>query len=270
MIFVLVKSGQMCNQLLTLASAYALGLEYGDSVKCPVIDSKLKYAFCFQNAANIKVKMYESPFWKILAKIISITKKIFKVSDNKKYDKNKIGKLQIFTDWISFNDAVILAKHQDEIRQYFAFKPFIEEKCREIIDDVRTEGKKLVGVHIRRGDYKSFNNGIWYYSDDEYIHWMKCLLQEKNVRYVLFSNEPLEINKFIDAGLDVVYLAGNAVEDLCCLSKCDYIMGPPSTYSWWASMYGNSPRLILESKEDMYSWDDFLLLDDMAIAGNDK
>ena len=33
----------------------------------------------------------------------------------------------------------------------------------------------------------------------------------------------------------------SAVGDLYALARCDYIMGPPSTYTQWASFYGNAP-----------------------------
>jgi hypothetical protein len=31
--------------------------------------------------------------------------------------------------------------------------------------------------------------------------------------------------------------------DLYSLARCDYVFGPPSTYSQWASFYGNKPLL---------------------------
>jgi hypothetical protein len=34
---------------------------------------------------------------------------------------------------------------------------------------------------------------------------------------------------------------GSAVEDLYSLARCDYLLGPPSTFSLWASFYGNVP-----------------------------
>ena len=40
---------------------------------------------------------------------------------------------------------------------------------------------------------------------------------------------------------------GSVVGDLYALARCDYIMGPPSTYTQWASFYGNHPMLSLDS-----------------------
>jgi hypothetical protein len=40
------------------------------------------------------------------------------------------------------------------------------------------------------------------------------------------------------------------VGDLYALARCDYIMGPPSTYTQWASFYGNQPLYHLRSGDD--------------------
>jgi hypothetical protein len=44
------------------------------------------------------------------------------------------------------------------------------------------------------------------------------------------------------AGLDVHHGPGEPVEDLHALSLCDRLVGPPSTYSAWASFMNAVPR----------------------------
>lgn len=271
MILVLANEGQMCNQLLTLASAYSLGLEYQDSVKCPIMNSKLKNSFTFMdNCQVISIEMKESLMWKLIAKYLKFIRKTFHFNESEQYEVDKKGKLQIFTDWISFKDDTVFAKHQKEIRKYFSFRDEIKKKCHKVMLNIRTNDKPLVGVHIRRGDYNTFNNGCWYYSDEEYLRWMNDLAACRKVRFVISSNEKVNINFFVDSGLDVISISGTAVEDLCCLSMCDFIMGPPSTYSWWAAMYGNRKRLILEDRNKKYSWSDFMYLDERVQVGIDK
>lgn len=271
MIVILANEGQMCNQLLTLAAAYSLGLEYDESVRCPVMNEKLKKNFAFtDNSIRIDVKMYESKFWVPIVRIVRVIKKILKISANSKYNVKRRGKVQVFTDWISMKDAIVFAKHQSEIRRYFRIHSQIEAKCTKLINEIKDNDSILVGVHVRRGDYRTFNNGAWYYTDEEYAKWMKNLSKGQRVKFVLFSNEPLDLAKFTENNIEVVKMEGDAVEDLCCMSKCDYIMGPPSTYSWWAAMYGNCKRLILESRNMEYSWDDFMYLEERAYAGTDN
>lgn len=48
MIILLYNEGQMCNQLLSIASAYTLGLEKKDNVTCPLIKPELIEKFQFK------------------------------------------------------------------------------------------------------------------------------------------------------------------------------------------------------------------------------
>ena len=194
MIMVLVNEGQMCNQLLTLSSAYALGLEYNTAVKCPVMDIKLKDSFVFRREnETISVQMNSSTSWKMVAFALKCMNKIFLKKDKKKCIEIKKGKIKIFYDWGSIKNDIIFAKHQDEIREFFAFKPQIIKKCFEKINEIKKSNEIIVGVHIRRGDYKAFHDGQWFYSDEEYSKWMKILSGKANIKFVIFSNE--KINK---------------------------------------------------------------------------
>ena len=260
MLLVLTREGQLCNQLFTLAHAYAIGLEYNDDVKCPVMDDTLKKYFAFKrkDQKGIEINMYESFKWKILVEIVKIYKRILNIKSVRKYNTNVTSKqTQIFFEFSSFSDASIVAKHKTEIITYFGFKKYIKEKCERLVQAHRVDHKVLVGVHIRRGDYRTFRGGEWFYDDLHYCNWMSELSSKKNVRFLLFSNEKLDVDLYLKKGLDVVIMQGSAVEDLCCMSLCDYIMGPPSTYSSWASLYGNKERLVLVEAERKYTWDDF-------------
>ena len=62
----------------------------------------------------------------------------------------------------------------------------------------------------------------------------------------LASNDPnisgFVFQKMVDnPHVRIHQFSGNAVEDLYMLSVCDYLIGPPSTYSLVASMYKDVP-----------------------------
>ena len=268
MIILLSRSGQTCNQLLSIASAYVLGLEHNEEVLCPVIDEHIKEFFEFNRKnVNDKVKMYHSGFWEALRKISGIYRKCAK-KDEIFLRFNK--ECRILLDWISFKEDEVFVEHLTEVRDFFKFKKNIVENCKGILDSRVDEKKIRVGIHMRRGDYKNFQGGKWYYSDENYARWMKVLVQNKDVQFVLFSNEVMNISYFEEQGLNVIGMQGSAIEDLCCLSMCDYIMGPPSTYSWWAAMYGNKRRLILENRDTEYQWKDFKYLEERVAEGKDE
>lgn len=110
----------------------------------------------------------------------------------------------------------------------------------------------IVGVHIRRGDYKDWCDGKYFYSDDVYIQLMRHLqkLFHKNVRFFCATNEPLS-TVIKEEFSPLIIPDATAAHDLYGLSLCDYLIGPPSTFSQWASFYGRVPLYIIERPEKL-------------------
>jgi hypothetical protein len=54
---------------------------------------------------------------------------------------------------------------------------------------------------------------------------------------------------------------GHLVVDMYSLAACDYIVGPPSTFSQWASFYGSVPLCIVRDAEHRLSLNDFVIFD---------
>lgn len=255
MIYLLSREGQMCNQLLSLAMVCSLGVEYNTDVVCPVIDERLKEYFVFNADINgIRIKTYYSSKWRTVSLFYKALKKFFGYESNARFNPDKSNKNQYFLDRISFFEPEIFANHTDDIRDFLDFQPVIKEKCKSQIDRMRKNGFVLVGVHIRRGDYKEFQGGKWYYTDDEYTRWMRHLAEDKNVQFLICSNESVDLELYKAAGLDVSQPGKSAIDDLCLLSMCDYVMGPPSTYSLWAAMIGGKKRWILDERTCDISW----------------
>lgn len=109
----------------------------------------------------------------------------------------------------------------------------------------KTNCDVLIGVHMRGGDYKKFEGGKWYYEPHQYYDKMKELARldvftGKKIGYVICTNERnvsfMNTDDFV-----VFHEERHFIEDLFLLSKCDYIIGPPSTFSGLASFYGQTP-----------------------------
>ncbi|MBQ5351959.1 MAG: hypothetical protein IIU38_07175 [Bacteroidaceae bacterium] len=64
--------------------------------------------------------------------------------------------LTFVNSWKSRFDDRFVAKHKDVIRRCFAPQPDVLEYVDKTINSIRKEndGCKIVGIHIRRGDYK--------------------------------------------------------------------------------------------------------------------
>ena len=143
-------------------------------------------------------------------------------------------KTDIVNGWV-FRDKYCVDKHTDIIKLIFKPEEMVEESCKHFIYKNKLLAKYIVGVHIRRGDYKLWKNGRYYFDNKFYLDKM---LEMKNqlkdsVLFVLCSNELIDVEDFND--VQVICSNGDMITDLYTLSKCDYLIGPPSTYSAWAS-----------------------------------
>lgn len=109
----------------------------------------------------------------------------------------------------------------------------------------------VIGVHLRGGDYKKFEGGKWFYTPAQYYDKMKQLAElnvfrNKRLAFVICTNEK-NISLPATDNFSVFNDERHFVEDLYLLSKCDYIIGPPSTFSMWASFYGGVPLYMLKN-----------------------
>lgn len=68
---------------------------------------------------------------------------------------------------------------------------------------------------------------------------------KEETAFVICSNEEIDLSSFNE--LNVFKGQGHFVADLHSLSLCDYIAGPPSTFSMWASFYGQKPLWQIEN-----------------------
>jgi hypothetical protein len=104
-------------------------------------------------------------------------------------------------------------------------------------------------VHVRRGDYSRFKEGKFFFDDQVYTSKMtelKELFEKEGKRchFLICSNEL--INRENYPGLHITTGHREPVVDIYALARCDYILGPPSTFTMWASFYGEVPVFHLQ------------------------
>lgn len=134
------------------------------------------------------------------------------------------------------------ARQRDEIRRVFTPDTSDVAAGEDAVRAARSDAGVVVGVHRRRRDYAQWNGGRYFYSDEQYAAVMRSVAGELGgrVAFLVCSDEPVETGAFGD--LHVHLGPGKPIEDLHALSLCDRLVGPPSTYSAWASFMGSVPR----------------------------
>ncbi len=143
-----------------------------------------------------------------------------------------------------FRDYEGVHKHQDIIRERFTPNQNIASNLRKTTDTLRAEQCTLVGVHIRKGDYATFQNGKYNYTINQYVDLLNRLgssFKNEDIIYLICSNETILSKSLCKLKFKHILSEGSPEEDLHFLSLSDYIVGPPSTYSLWASFYGKVP-----------------------------
>jgi hypothetical protein len=146
-----------------------------------------------------------------------------------------------------FRDNINLVRYHTEIAQYFQPVEQIRNGAELALSKARSLGDMVIGVHIRQGDYRGWKNGSHYFETEQYAHWMKniaALDKSKKTAFMVCSSDPVDPACF--RGLDVIMGPGSVIGDLHALSLCDRLMGPPSTFSAWASFHGRKPLCMLQ------------------------
>ena len=144
-------------------------------------------------------------------------------------------------DWF-FRNPDNCVRHHDLIRSYFTPWERYLARSRAVLEPARRRGRFVIGVHVRQTDYKTFRDGRFYFSHEQYRNVMEraeAAFPSESVSFLVCSDAPVPPDAF--AGLDVYYGDGEQLVDLYTLAACDRLIGPPSTYNRWASYYGAVP-----------------------------
>lgn len=250
--------GQTCNRLWS----------YVDSVaRCIVLNKKmivLFFDYTIEDFPNLK----NCPFiyFPLYNKwILSKGKNwgrfkhlTWKATHNETLDK-VFRSLGFIKGWNTRNNTAYIGAAKDRLKYIFRPSDEIVNKSESFIDNIKINFDIIVGVHIRRGDYITWNNGDFYYSFEKYNSFMKQienLYKDKKVAFFISSNEIIDSSCF--EGISCFYYENaSVIEDLYTLSLCNKIIGPYSTFSRWASFIGEKPICFLESSDMVIEESDF-------------
>lgn len=233
----------MCNNILQYAHLYAWGREHNRKT----MSMRFAYKYPYFNICKTP---YHNFFCYVVAKYAAKLKLIPVVhfddenASTAEQEQIMLNKRNVLaTGWYARWYDLFL-KYKPEILKLFSFLPEVEEAVKSSLPE---EGACLkLGVHIRRGDYKTWQNGQFYFTDEEYVRVIKSFIKNcpSPLSIYICGNDPT-LNKeyYIKelSSLSLTFPDGNPGEDLCLLSHCDYLIGPPSTFTLVASMYHDTP-----------------------------
>lgn len=267
MIYVKDK-GRLCNNILQFGHAYAWAREHGLNA----ISMRFSYKYKGFRICHTKGHNLWSYLWAKYASALKIIPTVdydspllspgSLASRERKLLRHARTGVVLSGWWVRHYELFL--KYRSEITGLFSFD--------ETYNDVpplpsAAEGSVWLGVHIRRGDYARWNGGRYFYTDRQYLEIINRFVElmaqrDVQVNVAVFTNDPEIDLQYYSAETDVrtgelLFPCGSAESDLRALSQCDYIIGPPSTYSLVAAMYRDQPLYFITDPDKKFTLNDF-------------
>lgn len=270
MIFARDKS-QMCNNLLQYAHVYAWGREHGRKVISMRFSYKYRY-FKICHTPLTSFPLYLAAKYAAALKLLPTASFKHADCDREALERKMLRKRNIVVSGWNVRFYDLFLKYRSEICDLFTLDSCYCDPVRVKMQQAEGRGDSgdsgdgrhaaqgahdilRLGVHIRRGDYAAWGDGRYFYSDEvfaEFIRRFAALHPEKSVHAYLSTNDPAVSEQAFQAlcpEVTVHCFQGSAPEDLFMLSECDYLIGPPSTYSLVAAMYRDIPLFRMDSAD---------------------
>lgn len=284
MLVISAKSGQLGNRLLLFANFLAFALEHNFKVLNPAFEeyadffpATAKDLFCqfpvtpLTIPGNKRLRNYYYKFNRYLANSGSFN--TINIQRDQPFNwsnfPNLVQELQanyitFFQGWLLrdgwfINDLEMLSKHKLAIRQYFQPLKTHQFNVTHLISKIRQQTDVIIGVHIRQGDYLQHQNGKYFYNTKTYIKVMESVLDlfpKQKVTFLICTNQKQAESDL--RHLPCIFGKNHIIEDMYSLAECDYILGPPSSYSMWASFYGERPLYMIRDINKALTIADFI------------
>ena len=248
--------GQLCNRLWAMVPVIAYVLQRNQ--KLYVLFAKKGYLDCFPNLKKSQIihfaMSHDSSTPKSLEWRLALLSERYNLEIKEDFASIKQMGLFSFVDgWQHGEDVSFVIEQKKKIVELFEPSDVVAHTVSEALKGF--DGI-TIGVHVRRGDYKDYLGGKYYFSDEIYNRIMNkirklFISRNQKLRFLICSNETSEI---LQNNNDSFSIQGaDGITDLYALSKCDYIVGAPSSYSQWASFVGDVPLCILLNDDmDIY------------------
>lgn len=281
MLIISNKSGQLANRLILFSHFIANAAEHGYEVANPSFFDCAHYFpsiredfFCRFPETRSRLEsnqMLQKAFFKLLKNGTSLYRTLglngrrFSVLDIRHSDTQsdvydmaqpefvsaRQGSDFLFAKGWLFRDSANFGKHGDLLRRFFTPGDDYLRRIDALLLRARRDCDHLVGIHIRQGDYKKWLKGKYFFTTETYAGLMRRYAESlpgKRVRFLICSNAPQD-EKLFD-GLDYIMGNNHPLEDLYSFARCDFLVGPPSTYTLWASFYGQVPLYVVENPQE--------------------
>lgn len=265
----------LCNQMFPFANVISFAFANNETVIYP---SFSKHAGDFPFFAENRLCQFPQEkriggYWKLLARsnfsesqFLRVNHKVgfiphilmtpeqiydFELQSNERFNERITASKGAILDGLYFLSNSNFIQAKATIKRIFAPSSEVLRIVDACISRARENTDILIGTHMRFGDYLSFKRDMAYNEREYYevIRKLKNLFNDFRTTFLLCSDRKQNPRDFPD--VRALAAPGSTVADLYCLSRCDLIVGPPSTFSQWASFYGDVPIFNINYKNEI-------------------
>jgi len=254
------KPGQTCNRLWSYLDSVAKAIATDSKVWILFWDKSIADFDTLRHNPHVKFPLFCKKGEKILGK--NYQKWMIDLFGNRLLIKfyDRLGENKGFVrGWKRRNSSEWYPQVMDQVKEAFTPNQEITSEVSAKFKELHDQGFFIIGVHVRRGDYRTWEGGKYYLELPDYAALMRqamALHPDRKILFFISTNEEYAATEF--EGLPLMEANfRSAAKDLYALSLCDRIMGPLSTFSRWASFYGNVPLCFIEKGMSLTSDNDF-------------
>lgn len=244
-------NGQLCNRFWSYVETIAEAIEKNEKVYIWQWDTNIKYYDKLRNSSHLVSFPFYSPEKFAKNGEVSCKERIAKWLSNPFVSKilgsRMCKSIGFVSGWSRRCEAHYYPSKRNQISDLFIPNDTIVNEVQRTIAPYKKKENIVVGVHVRRGDYRDFIGGRFYFSDNEYSEIMDRIVEmypDKTIYFFVASNE--KVPHFSRFNYVITEGSFTAAHDLYGLSICDFIIGPISTFSRWASFVGDVPLCFLD------------------------
>ncbi|MCS3672424.1 hypothetical protein GGQ21_003094 [Salinibacter ruber] len=155
----------------------------------------------------------------------------------------------IHLDGHYFSAAECLGKHSNFVRRFLRPLPEYRSSVDISFENYRKKFDRIVGLHIRHGDFRTWESGRHFFEIDTYVDAVRKNILDSNSKTLIVAVSNTKLPDGIFPETPCVRGPGTEIGDLYALSKCDVIVGPFSTFNLWGSFFGRVPRYEMRRME---------------------
>jgi hypothetical protein len=179
--------------------------------------------------------------------------------NNKELKSLRKSRLCTIKVW-RFRSKYLIKNYRNIIKEIFRPSQDILDKGHQFIKQLNAD--IVVGVHIRWGDYKTEAPSLFHSIEIYKARMLETqkLYSEKKVGFIVCSEEGEIIKELSE--LNCIFPQSDAITDLYTLAQCDYLIATASTFSSWASYWGDVGLFTINDKcKEITDTADFLIND---------